>query len=141
MEYLKNNEIKNEVIDDLIDRLENYEDCESYGCDLAYYLYEDDNVNGCVFNYTQDNIDWIGKHFDDIGEVWEELKFQFGEDYIGKLNPFEEPWKVVLIIFMEVASYLLGQCKTVDKNWNNEMKLTKAKIKAIKEELEEMRDE
>ena len=40
MEYLENNNIKNEVIEKLIEELENYKDTEVYACDLAYTLLE-----------------------------------------------------------------------------------------------------
>ena len=140
MNYLKNNSIKEYVINQLLNKLDDYEDTECYGADLGYTLYEGENIDGVIFYSTYESKEWIKKYFEDLDEIIEELNFQFGADYMSKFNPFSEPDKFVLIVVMEVASYLIGQCKTVEKNWNNNFKLTKNKINAIKRELKEMRD-
>ena len=82
----------------------------------------------------------IKEHFDDLDEIMEELNFQFGEEYMAKYNPFSEPDKFVLIIVLEVASYLLSQCPTIDKFWNDHIKLTKTNINKLTKELKELKD-
>lgn len=139
MGYLENNKIKEYVIDQLIDKLYDYEDVESYGCDLAYTLYEGENADGSITYSTYEAKQWISKYFDDLDEIVEELNFQFGKDFMANYNPFENPERFMVVIVIEVASYLLGQCKTIEKNWNNEFKLIKSKINKIKKELEELR--
>lgn len=138
MKYLKCNSIKDYVIEQLIDKLNDYEGIEEYGCDLAYKLYEGENADGVIFYSTYESKQWIQEHFDDLDEVVEELNFQLGEEYMAKFNPFSEPDKFVLIVVIEVASYILGQCPTIEKNWDNQFKLTKTKIKKIIEELKEV---
>ena len=138
--YLENNEIKNYVIDKLEDKLDDYEGVNEYGCDLAYTLYEGENADGVIFYSTYESKEWIKEHFEDLDEIVEEINFQFGHDYMAKFNPFSEPDKFVLVVVIEVASYLLGRCKTIEDNWNNQFELTKAKIKKIKKELEELKD-
>lgn len=140
MNYLDNNSIKEFVINQLLDKLDDYEDIECYGADLGYTLYDGENADGVIFYSTKESKDWIKEYFEDLDEIIEELNFQLGTEYMAKFNPFSEPDKFVLIVVMEVASYLIGQCKTVEKNWNNEFKLTKNKINAIKKELKEMKD-
>lgn len=145
MEYLKNNEIKNEVIDCLLDKLEDSEELETYGCDLAYQLFESDNMDGvCWFvgasYYENDEI--IKKYWDDLPEIIEEIKANFDDDYFKDFlySMFDNPCKFVLIIFIEVANYLLGQCKFVENNWDNEIILTEKNIKTISKELEALKD-
>ena len=139
MNYLEDNSIKDYVIDMLKDKLNDYEGIEVYGCDLAYTLYEGENADGVIFYSTYESKEWIKEHFEDLDEIIEELNFQFGTEYMAKFNPFSEPDRFVLIVVIEVASYLLGCCKTVEKNWNNQFKLTKNKIDKIIKELEEIR--
>ena len=138
MKYLENNSIKDYVIEQLNDKLYDYEDTEAYGCDLAYKLYEGENADGVIFYSTYESTKWIKEHFEDLDEVVEELNFQFGEEYMAKFNPFSEPDKFVLIVVIEVASYILGQCPTIEKNWDKQFKLTKNKIKKIIDELKEV---
>lgn len=140
MNYLDGNGIKDYVIDQVIDKLYDYENTENYGCDLAYTLYEGENADGVIFYSTYESKQWIKEHFDDLDEIIEELNFQFGEEYMSKFNPFSEPDKFVLIVVMEIASYLLGQCSTIEKYWNDKFTLTKAKINKIVKELKELKD-
>ena len=54
-------------------------------CDLSYTLFESENVNGAYFcsNYTAK--EWVNKNFEYIGEIAEEIKFQFDSDYANKI--------------------------------------------------------
>lgn len=70
--------------------------------------------------------------------MWEELKFQFGSEYLVDFNPFDNPEKFMVLVILESASYILGKCKTVEDNWNNEIVLTKENIKKIEKELKEL---
>jgi hypothetical protein len=140
MEYLKNNKIKNEIIESLKDKLQDYKDTEEYACDLGYTLYQEEDADGCIFANTQESIDWIKNNYEDIGEIWEELKFNFGNKYMAQFDPFDNPEKVALIIYLEVASYLLGQCETIQDYWNSKIQLTDKNIKKISKELDELKD-
>ena len=88
MKYLEDSSIKDYVVEQLIDKLYDYEDIEAYGCDLAYKLYEGENVDGVIFYSTYESKEWIKEYFEDLGEVVEELNFQFGEEYMAKFNEF-----------------------------------------------------
>ena len=135
MSYLKNNKVKDFVIAQIKEKLYDFEGISEYGCDFSYKLFEGENYDGVYFYSTYESKQWIQKYFDDLDEIVEELTFEFGADYISKFNPFSEPDKFVLIIIIEVAAYLLGQCKTIEDNWNNEFVLSKSKIKKIINEL------
>lgn len=130
--------MKKDIIKRIIDRLYDYEDTKVYACDLAYSLFESENIDGTFTYSSYEAKEWIKNNFDEIGEVWEELKFQFGSEYLMDFNPFDNPEKFMVLVILESASYILGQCKTVQDNWDNEMTLTKENIKKIEKELKEL---
>lgn len=137
MEYLKNNHVKDQVIDCLIDTMHDYEDVKFYGCDMSYTLFESYNIDGTVTYNTHAAIEWIKKNFADLAEIVEEIKFQLGSENIP--NVFDEPEKFQVVIYLEVASYVLSQCKTIDQNWSNEFILDKKTIEKITKELDKQR--
>lgn len=136
MEYLENNSIKDFVKDIIIDKLYDYENEKFYACDIGYELLETYNIDGVYFYNNYDAMQFITEHFGDFGEIVEEIKFQLGDESIP--NIFDEPDKFCVVIFLEVASYILSRCKTIDDNWNNEITLNKKTIKKIIEELKEV---
>lgn len=133
MAYLENNEIKDFVKNIVIEELYNYKDISFYGCDLGYGLLEGYNIDGVYFYNNNEAIDFISKHFRDFGEIVEEIKFQLGRDNIP--NVFEYPDRFCVVCFLEVAGYILGQCKYVEDNWNNSFEITEEVIKTIESEL------
>ena len=130
--------LKNWVIDEMIDNLNEMEDCEVYGCDLGYEIFSDANYNGSYTCSTHDAIEWIGKHFQELGEVVEEIEFSLGKENI--CNPFLEPEKFMVICMLELSATYIAQCKIIDENWNNSLELTAETIKQITKELETMKD-
>ena len=138
MKYLENNEIKNNVIDELIEQLYNYENQTYLGCDLGYQLLEGYNIDGVYFYNNYKANEYIKEHFEDLGEIVEEIKFQLGSEFIP--NIFDEPDKFIVVIYLEVASHLMSQCEFIDTNWNNTIDLTTKNIEIIKNQLEKLRD-
>lgn len=136
MNYLENNSIKDFVKDIVVDKLYDYEDLSSYGCDLAYTLLESYNIDGVYFYNDYKATEFIKNHFEDLGEIVEEITFELGSDNIP--NIFDCPDKFCVVIFLEVASYILGQCKTIEKSWDEELILDKKTIENIINELKEI---
>lgn len=128
MNYLESSPIKEFVKGEIIERLEDLKGYEEshYICDLDYTLFESENVNGAYFcsNYTAKK--WVNKNFEYIGEIAEEIKFQFGADYANKvlLDVFNDSDRFIVVIVLEVASYLISRCETADKYWNENITLT-----------------
>lgn len=60
---MNNNTIKNEVAQDLIDKLSNNEGREVYGADLAFTLFEGYNADGSVTYSRYKAQEWIKAHF------------------------------------------------------------------------------
>lgn len=135
--YLEGNKIKTEVKDYLIDKLEEIkgQNEEEYGCEISSLLMIEDFGNECIIDNYND-IQWIGDNFSDLGEIVEEIKFQLGSDNIP--NVFDESEKFRLLVYSEVASYLLSECKYIDENWNDNIVLTDEAIEIIQKQLEEI---
>ncbi len=141
MNYLENNSIKNDVIDELQEKLKEYEDTTSYGSNLAYTLFESYNIDGTI-TYSRYSAEiWIKNNWDSLGEILNELKFQFGSDYFKDIvmNIWDNPEKFMVIVYLEVANYLFSQCSFVDKNWNEEIILTSDNIELISKQLEKIK--
>ena len=128
--------MKEEIKNDLIDKLYDYEGGKYYACDLSYKLFECYNIDGSVTYNTFEAKEWIKKHFNDLGEIVEEIKFNLGGEFIP--NIFDEPEKFMVVIYLEVGASLLSQCKFIDDNWNNEIILNKKNIEKIKKQLNEI---
>ena len=142
MSYLKNNPIKEFVKGEIIERLADLKGYEEnqYICDLGYTLFESENVNGAYFcnNYTAK--EWVNKNFEHIGEIAEEIKFQFDSDYANKilLDVFDNPDRLIVVIVLEVSSYLISRCQTAEKHWNKNITLTDKILDNLIKEIKEL---
>lgn len=132
--------MKKDIIERIIDKLYDYEGTEVYACDLGYKLFEGENIDGTFTYSSYEAKQWVKENFDDIGEVWEELQFQFGGDFLKDYNMFDNPEKFMVLIILESASYLIGKCKLIEDNWNDEITLDKKTIETLKEQLKELDD-
>lgn len=134
--------MKNYVIDLLLEELENYEDVEVYASELAYTLLESYNMDGSITYNTYEAKEWIKENYDDIYDYTEEISFKFGEEIKNKIyfEALENPEKFMVIICIEKAQEILGQLKTIDKNWDDKILLDKKMIETLKKELEEAKE-
>ena len=142
--YLENNKIKDFVKSEIVRKLEDFENyiCDDsvYACDLAYELFENENIDGSFFYDTIQAKKWLSEHFDDLSEIIKELQLQFDEDFCNKilLDFFKNPDCFIVVVVLEVANYLLGQCKYINENWNNDITLTNDIIDTICQQLDEL---
>lgn len=132
--------MKNDIIERIKDKLRDYEGVEVYSCDLAYTLFEGENMDGTATYNSYDAKEWVKTYFDEIGDVWEELNFQFGGDFMKDKNPFENPEQFMVVIILESASYLLGQCKYISDRWNDKIEIDKRNIRTISYQLDQLND-
>lgn len=142
MKYLQYSKIKKFVKQEMIEKLENLKDCNKsfYAFDLGWSLFESENIDGVYFCNDYNAINWLREHFDDLSEIVEELKFQFDAGYCNKilLDLFNHPNKFILSIVIEVSSYLMWKCKTIGKNWNDEITLSNELINTLISELKQV---
>lgn len=131
MKYLENNKIKNEVIEILIGELENHESDVIYACDLVYVLLDKFGKKGSITYNAHKAKRWILSNFDDLEEIVDNLESRG----LKLPNAFVETEKFMVVIYSEVADYLLAQCKIIDDNKYNKITLDANTIKLIAEEL------
>ena len=129
------NNLEKYVRDMIGDRLEYYEGYKQYICDLAYCLFESENVDGTITYNSYKSQELIKEYFDDIAE---EIEENIDSEYLFTANPFIEPEKFLVQIVLSVAVRILAKCNFIDKNWDNEIELTNKNINIIKKELEEL---
>lgn len=134
------NKLKQWLIEEIETHLNDYEDTEIYACDVAYKIFESENANGSYTCSTYEAKEWIKQYWDDIGEITEEIKSEYGTaDFIP--NIFDEPEKFQVIIVLEGANFILGQSDFISKHWNDKITLTKANIKKILKGIKNEHDE
>ena len=123
-----------ELKETIIDRLNDYKNTTVYGCDLAYTLFEGENVNGAVLFSTYLTKEFIKENFDLFGDLLEYVN----DNFDMKLNPFTEPEKAHVILMTEASQSLLSQLDFISDYWNEELKLTDEVIKEITDQLREL---
>ena len=123
-----------ELKETIIDRLNDYKNTTVYGCDLAYTLFESENVNGSVLCNTYLTREFIKENFDLFGDL-----VQYVENNIDVvLNPFKEPEKSHVWLVMEGGCSLLSRLDFILNSWNDKFKLTDEVIKEITDQLREL---
>lgn len=127
-----------DLVKDLIkDRLYDYEGNSSYVCDLAYTLFEGENIDGSFTYSYYWSKELIRKYWDDYAEIYEEYIAQCGKE--NSINVLEEPKRFVVVMLLEQAQTLLSNYdnKFINDNWNNEITLNKTNINKIIKSMEE----
>lgn len=102
-----------------------------YGSELAYKLFEGENVDGSVTYNTYEAKEFIKEYWDDAGEIAEYLKENLGMT----VNPFDEPEKFHVCMLLEGASEILAESGFVNEHWNDEMEIDMYSIECIKSDL------
>ena len=121
----------NQVKDYLIDEIENYEMDYEYTSELSYVLTERLLVDGTVEYNTQTTVEKIAENYKEYSEVFEYVKDNWGE----APNPFENPGMFDALAYQVVSGYILSKIGIIDKNWNEEITLTKELIDVIIDEI------
>ena len=131
MTYLEEQEFIKEFKQDLIERLENYHDCTVYACDLAYYLFQSERVDGSVLYSTYYTKEFIKKHFDLFGCLVEYFKDALDMD----LNPFVKPEDAHVKLCLEISDNMIRKLPYIQKNYDDEIILDKKTIKRLTKEI------
>lgn len=128
---------KNLVIEELEQKLEDYEGANIYGADMSYTLLEQYNIDGTYTYNSYESKQMIKTYFDELGDVYDNYLFNFGKE--ASINVFEEPENFILLMLLEKANELLSDCEFINDNWNNNIELTEENIKTIKNQLESLK--
>ena len=129
--------LRNYVIDEMKNHLENMEGLTVYGADLGYAIFESENIDGSYTYSSHEAKEWIKEYFDELGELVEEITAQLGAETIP--NVFDNPEAFQVVIMLECSSFLCGRCKTIENAWDEEITLTEEVIKNICKELENLK--
>lgn len=124
-------EFKDWITEKISSALDDYTDESVYGADLAYKLFEGENIDGSVTYSTYAAKEFIKDHWDDAGEIAQYLK----ENLDMTINPFDEPEKFHVVMLLQGAQEILNESEYISDNWNNEIDLTSENIKMIKDEI------
>lgn len=116
------------------DALDDYKDHsrDVYGAELAYTLFEGQNIDGSVTYSTYAAKEFIKEHWDAAGDYHEYMKENFGE---VTHNPFDNPEAFQVGMLLEGAQQLLSDCAIVQENWNNNIELNACTTAFIKDDL------
>ena len=134
--------MKEYIIERLIEKLDEIkgENRLVYMCELDYELWQGERVDGTITYSNYEAVEWIKKYFYDIGEVWEELQFEFDKEFLSKFNPFDNSEEFMLLIVCEASGRILASCPYISNNWDNEIELNNYRIGIIKKQLKELND-
>lgn len=110
------------------------EGMDVYGAELGFEITLNENDDGFVDDpYTYNAKEWIKTHFDDCAVYWEYEKDNYGTD--GRTNPFDDPVKYKVLIFINAVEQIIASLPYVDEHWNDDITLTPNVIARLRYEL------
>lgn len=118
----------------ILDHIDGYEGQSHYGCDFAYTLTGEPNVEGTLTYSTYEAKEYLREWWDECGEYWDYEKDNFGENIH---NPFDNPEAYMVCMVIEGVNAILANEPHIEESWNDELELTKEVIEDIKKYVEE----
>ena len=97
------NDLEKDVLSRMIDNLDDLEGCDGYVSDLAFTLFEAENINGSMTYNTYKAEQWIAEHFHDLADVVEDM----AADWDITPNPFSNPEKFMVQVVLYLAEQLV----------------------------------
>lgn len=97
------NDLEKDVLERMIDALDDMEGCDGYVSDLAFTLFEAENINGSMTYSTYKAEQWIAEHFHDLADVVEDM----AADWDITPNPFSNPEKFMVQVVLYLAEQLV----------------------------------
>ena len=95
------NDLEKDVLSRMIDALDALEGRDGYVSELAFTLFENENINGSMTYSTYKAAQWIAEHFHDLADVVEDM----AADWDITPNPFSNPE----VFMVQVVLYLAEQ--------------------------------
>ena len=123
-----------ELKETIIDRLNDYKNTTVYGCDLAYTLFESENVNGTVLFSTYLTKEFIKENFDLFGDLVEYTNNNLDME----LNPFIEPEKAHVILILEASQNLLSKLDFINDYWDEKIELNSEVIEVLTQQINDL---
>ena len=128
------NSLEKWVMQEMMWHLEDLEGQVVYGCDLAFKLFENENVTGSYTCNAYEAGKWLKEYWDYLGEIVKDYEFNYGE---LPANPFNNSEIFQVQIILHVASSLVAKSDYIEEHWNEEIELKSEVIKKIVSEWSE----
>ena len=97
------NALEQSVMEMMLDNLDTLEGRDGNVSDMAFTLFEGENIDGTMTYSTYKAAQWIMENFHDLGDVVEDM-----EDYgIAPDNPFSNPEKFMVQVVLFLAESLV----------------------------------
>ena len=97
------NDLEKDVLERMIDHLDDLEGRDGYVSELAFTLFEGENIDGSMTYSTYKAEQWIAEHFHDLGDVVEDM----AADWDITPNPFSNPEKFMVQVVLYMAEELV----------------------------------
>lgn len=126
-----NNKFYDEMREFIIERMNDYEGCNFYACDLAHELTMSENYTGAYIIGTYAAREFIREHFDEAGECFA----YYHEELDMNPNPFTEPEAFTFFMLDWGVSELMNGCTYLGEHWDECITLDRETIDAIAADL------
>ena len=97
------NKLEKDVLERMIDHLDDLEGRDGYVSELAFTLFEAENINGSMTFSTCKAEQWIAEHFHDLADVVEDM----AADWDITPNPFNNPETFMVQVVLYLAEQLV----------------------------------
>lgn len=97
------NNLEKDVLSRMIDHLDDLEGRDGYVSELAFTLFEGENINGSMTYSTCKAEQWIAEHFHDLADVVEGMS----ADWDITPNPFNNPEAFMVQVVLYLAEQLV----------------------------------
>ena len=110
------NDLEKDVLERMIDALDDLEGRDGYVSELAFTLFEGENINGSMTYSTYKAEQWIAEHFHDLADVVEDMAADWGITP----NPFSNPEKFMVQVVLYLAEQLVYESAYLQRGRDEE---------------------
>ena len=110
------NDLEKDVLERMIDHLDDLEGRDGYVSELAFTLFEAENIDGSMTYNTYKAEQWIAEHFHDLGDVVEDMSVAW--DITP--NPFNNPEAFMVQVVIYIAEQLVYESAYLQRGRDEE---------------------
>lgn len=110
------NDLEKDVLSRMIDHLDDLEGRDGYVSELAFTLFEAENIDGSMTYNTYKAEQWIAEHFHDLGDVVEDMSVAW--DITP--NPFNNPEAFMVQVVIYIAEQLVYESAYLQRGRDEE---------------------